>query len=187
MFNKLFAKKEVVTEGDLAELAALETTVEKLRTARARAQADLVTASGRLEALRAAAEELARDCSNAALYEKVLRISAMPSNPATGWQHAEVVLTVLDAAIRERLQPAAEIVRRCLRRALSKVEAELAAAEKRERNEATAEGYNFSASGRILALQEKVLDLRNQVAARYQFEGALSDPGSWQERLAAWV
>jgi hypothetical protein len=39
----------------------------------------------------------------------------------------------------------------------------------------------------VLSLQQRVLELRNAVAAKYPIEGAIQHPGGWRQRLAEWL
>jgi len=38
-----------------------------------------------------------------------------------------------------------------------------------------------------MALQGRVLELRNAIAAKYKFEGAIQEPSHWRERLREWL
>jgi hypothetical protein len=70
---------------------------------------------------------------------------------------------------------------------LEATERELEKQTSREKKEAESEGFTFSPSGRILDLQKRVLDLRNQVDAKYPEEGAVEHPGHWESRLADYL
>lgn len=186
-WRNLFKPSDILTDADRAELEKLDASTAKLRDLQAKITREWPTAAERQSWLRDQAEELAKTPDDADLYRRMEITACMPDGLQTGWQHKEIVLGALGARIEEILQPSVEVVRRVLRRALSAAEAELKKVEARERKEAEAEGYNYSPSGKVQALQGRVLSLRNEVAAKYKFEGSVQDPAPWRERLAEWL
>jgi len=187
IWDKLFAKGEILTANDRAELEANEKKTEPYRKVRQKIDRDFVSSSDRLDYLQALAADLVRDLENAEIYERMIHTAAMPSHPHFGHQHRDAAARPFDAKIEEILQETVPIVRRVLQRALSAAEAELRKVEGRERKDADQDGYNYSPSGKVLALQGRVLELRNGIAAKYKFEGAIQDPAGWRERLAEWL
>ena len=187
IWNKLFAKGEILTEADKHELEALEKKAAPYRKIRERIERDFVPAMHRIGHLQGLAGELVQDIENEDLYQRMIICACMPSNIQTGYQHLEAAKQPLDAKIEEVLLPSIDVVRRVLRRALSRAEDELKKTESKERKEAEAEGFTYSPSGRVQALQARVLDLRNAIACKYRHEGATQGPGSWQERLKEWL
>ena len=187
IWNKLFAKGEILTEADKNELEALEKKAAPYRVVREKIDQDFVPAIDRIGRLQALAGMYVQDIKNDALYLKMIHTAAMPSDPRFGYQHREAAAQPFDAKIEEILLPTIDVVRRVLRRALSRAEDELKKTESKERKEAEAEGFTYSPSGRVQALQARVLDLRNAIACKYRHEGAVQGPGTWQERLREWL
>jgi len=187
IWDKLFAKGEILTAGDRAELEAIEKKTEPYRKVRQKIDRDFIPAMHRIGHLQGLAAEYINDIGNEELYQKMVVAACMPSNIQTGYQHIEAAAGPFDAKIGEILQETIPVVRRVLQRALSAAEAELRKVEGRERKDADQDGYNYSPSGKVLALQGRVLELRNGIAAKYKFEGAIQDPAGWRERLAEWL
>lgn len=187
IWNKLFAKGEIFTQGDRAELEALEKKTEPYRKIRERIEKDFIPSMHRIGHLQGLAAQLVEDVQNEDLYQRMIICACMPSNVQTGYQHLEAAKQPLDAKIQEILQPSVNVVRRVLGRALSRAEEELKKTESKERKEAETEGFPFSPSGRVQALQSRVLELRNAVACKYTHEDGRQDPGPWQERLKEWL
>lgn len=186
-WNKLFGKTEILTDGDRAELEAIEKKTEPYRKVREKIERDFIPAVDRIGNLQGLAGELVKNPDDAELYERMIHVAAMPSDPRFGFQHREAAAAPFDAKIEEILEAAIPIVRRVLQRALNAAEAELKKIETRERREAEQEGYDYSPSGKVLALQHRVLELRNAIAHKYKHEGATQNPGGWRERLAEWI
>ena len=186
-WKNLIKPAEIFTANDRAELEKLDASTADLTALSDRIHRDWTDATSRIDRIRELAAELCTRPSDAELYRRLEVAACMPSNLHTGYQHKEAALGAIGAAIEAKLEPGAEIVRRVLRRALDAAEAELKKTEKQERKLADEEGYNFSPSGRVLALQGRVLELRNAVAAKYKHEGAVQNPGSWRERLREWL
>ena len=186
-WKALFKPSEILTAADHAELAGIEKQTEPYRRIRQRIDRDFIDATDRIGCLQALAADLVRDPENAEIYERMIHTAGMPSDPRFGRQHKEAAAGPFDLKIEEILQDTIPIVRRVLTRALTATEAELRKIESRERKEAEQEAYNYSPSGKVQALQARVLELRNGVAAKYPHEGAIQSPGGWRERLAEWL
>ena len=183
----LFKTADILTAADRAELERLEDSTKQLRDLAARIDRDFPDAGKRQDRIRELAEQLCERPDDADLYRQLQVTACMPSNPATGYQHRDLALGAIHGAIAARMIPAADVVRRVLRRALEAAEGELKKTEGRERRDAEQEGYNYSPSGRVQALQQRVLQLRNEIASKYSQEGAIVGPPSWRERLAEWL
>lgn len=186
-WRNIFKPSEILTASDRADLERLEDSTKQLRELAARIDRDWPDSTSRISKIRDLTAELCTRPTDADLYRRLEIAACMPSNVQNGYQHREAALGEIGAAIETKLQPSVEIVRRVLRRALEQAEAELKRTEGKERKLADDEGYNYSPSGRVLALQARVLDLRNAVAAKYGHEGAIQSPGGWRERLAEWL
>jgi len=186
-WKALFRPSEILTAADHAELEAIEKKTEPYRRIRQRIERDFIPAGDRIGHLQALAADLVRDPENAGIYERMIHTAGMPSDPRFGYQHREAAAGPFDAKIEEILQETIPIIRRVLTRALGATEAELKKIESRERKEAEQEGYNYSPSGKVQALQARVLELRNAVAHQYKHEGAIQNPGPWQDRLKEWL
>jgi hypothetical protein len=187
LWKTLFKPSEILTQADRDELATLEKKTEPYRAILARIDEDFVVAMHRIGRLQELAGRLAEDPTNEKIYQRMVHTACMPSNIQTGYQHMEAASAPFQAKIEEVLRPSVEIVRRVIKRALAMAEGELKKVEGRDRKEAEEQGYNYSPSGKALALQSRILDLRNAIATKYKFEGATQDPGAWQERLREWL
>jgi len=186
-WKNLFKPAEILTASDRAELEKLDASTADLTALSDRILRDWTDAASRVDRIRDLAAELCARPNDAELYRRLEVAACMPSNIQTGYQHKEAALGAIGAAIEAKLEPSVEIVRRVLGRALEAAEAELRKTEKHERKLAEEEGYAYSPSGRVLALQGRVLELRNAVAAKYKHEGAVQNPGSWRQRLREWL
>jgi len=187
LWKTLFKPSDILTQADRDELAALEKKAEPYRAIRARIDRDFIPAVDRIGNLQALAGQLVEDIGNEEIYHRMIHVAAMPANPLFGYHHREAAAVPFDQKIEEILRPSVDVVRRVLKRALDVAETELRKAEKQERKLAEEEGYNYSPSGKVLALQSRILDLRNGIAAKYKFEGATQDPAPWRERLSEWL
>lgn len=186
-WKALFAPAEILTPGDRAELEAIEKKTEPYKKVREKIDRDFIPAMHRVGHLQGLAAKLVGDIENEELYQQMIVAACMPSNIQTGYQHIEAAAGPFDAKIDEIRQETIPIVRRVLKRALTKAEIELERVEGKEKKEAATDGFTYSPSGRVLALQHRVLELRNAVAAKYKHEGAIQGPGLWQERLREWL
>lgn len=187
-WKALFRPSEILTAADHAELEGIEKKCEVYRRIRQRIDRDFVTSGDRLGYLQALAADLVRDPENAEIYERMIHTAAMPSHPHFGTQHRDAAARPFDAKIEEILEESVPIVRRVLTRALTATEAELKKTEAREKKEAEAEAYTYSPSGKVQALQARVLELRNAVACKYSHEAnVIQNPPPWQDRLKEWL
>lgn len=186
-WRKLFAPSEIFTESDKAELEKLEASTAKLRALSAKIDQEWPASTYRLDRLRELAGALAEDPDNAELYRRLEITACMPSALTSGYQHRDIALGRIGEKIEEIMAPESEIVRRVLRRALEKAEAELRKVEASERKTAEAEQFDYVPSGKVLALQGRVLALRNGVAQKYKSEGAVQNPEGWRVRLAEFL
>lgn len=187
-WNKLFGKNEILTPGDREALERLDESTKELRDLAARIDRDFPTSTNRENRVRELAAAVAERPQDAEAYRQMQIAAAMPSSHQHGFQHREWALGPVNERIEERLRPQHEIVRRVLRRALEQTEAELKKTEGRERKQAEEEGYSFSPSGRVIALQQRILGLRNAVAQPVPGEdGCIQSPGHWRERLREWL
>jgi hypothetical protein len=186
-WKNLFKPSEILTASDRAELEKLDDSTQQLRDLASRIHREWPDATSRIDRIRDLTSELCTRPNDADLYRRLEVAACMPSNPQTGYQHKEAALGSISKAIEAKLEPSVGIVRRVLGRALDAAEAELKKTEKQERKLAEEEGYNFSPSGRVLALQARVLELRNAVAQKYASEGAIQNPPGWRDRLREWL
>jgi hypothetical protein len=70
---------------------------------------------------------------------------------------------------------------------LEQAEAELRKQETAERRSAESESYEYVPSGRVLALQKKILSLRNEVARPVFGEEGFSGGDQWKNRLSEYL
>lgn len=187
-WRTLFKPADILTTGDRAELEKIEQKAGQHRALVERIWEEWPTASERRDALEKYAHKLAATPNDESLFQKTTMIVCMPSDPAFGYQHRDIVTGILGEKIEQILAPQVEIVRRVLGRALAAAEKELKKTEGAEKANAAEEGYDYSPSGRVLALQRRVLEMRNAVAAPYPGEpNFIQHPGPWRERLAEWL
>jgi len=112
----------------------------------------------------------------------------MPSSLQTGYQHRDVVIGKLNEHLSRKLDPQKVVIRRVFKRALEVAEDELKRVEQRDKKIAQDDGVDFIPSGKILALQKRILELRNAVE---MYSEPLQDPprpvGNWREILREWA
>lgn len=187
-WRKLFPVGDILPAGERQELEKLEQGTAELRKWADKIEAEWPKDSAdRNERLRAMAEVFAGH-PTPELYAKLTALAGFPSQPANSCFARERVLGAIHEQVQRLMEPERPIVRRVLARAQDAAERELAKQEKTEQAAAAAEGFVYSPSGRVLALQERVLALRNAVAAHYPGnEGAIQHPGGWRLRLAEWL
>jgi len=184
----VFKKTEILTAGDRAELEKLEEKTADLRRVAEKIDREWTTSTSRIDRLRDLAGQLAEKPDDQELLNRLTITACMPSNLQQGYQHREVVLGRLGEKIEEMMHPQHAIVRRVFRRALEVAESELKKVEAKEKKIAEDDGVQFVPSGKILALQNRILDLRNAIARPVpNEEGCLQNPGGWRERLHEWV
>lgn len=187
-WRKLFPVGDILPAGERQELEKLEQGTAELRKWADKIEAEWPKDSAdRDERLRAMAGVFAAH-PTPELYAKLTTLVGFPSHLANSWLPRERVLGAIHEQVERLMEPERPIVRRVLARAQEAAERELAKQEKAEQAAAAGEGFAYSPSGRVLALQERVLSLRNAVAARYHGdEGGISHPGGWRLRLAEWL
>lgn len=186
-WTALFKPTEILTPQDRAELEALEKKAEPYLRVREKIERDFVVSMHRIGKLQELAGEYIKNIQDESLYQRMLFVAGMPSNLQTGYQHHEAVAVPFDEKIQEIRNEGVPVVRRVLGRALTRAEQELKRIEQKEQQEAKSEGYPYLPSGKVQALQQRVLGLRNAVAEKYRFEGAIQNPPHWRERLAEWL
>ena len=119
---------------------------------------------GRMDRITGLAGQLAEDPKNEKLFQRMTITACMPSATNSGFQHLNGAKRPIEEKIGEIMAPQHAIIRRVLKRALDIAESELRKVEGKERKLAEDEGYDFVPSGKILALQKRILELRNGVA-----------------------
>ena len=187
-WKTLFKPADILTAGDKAELEKIDKKAEAHRALIERIREEWPTAIERMDRLEQLGNKLAEAPTDEALFQKCSFVAAMPSDPLHGYQHRDKVCAIIQRKIDEILRPQERIVRRVIGRALDAAESELKKTESGEKGQAREEGFDYSPSGRVLALQKRVLELRNAVAAVYPGEeGFINHPGDWQARLSEWL
>ena len=187
-WKNIFKAGEIVTINDRKALEQLDEATNELRELAARIDREWPTASNRGDVIRQLAVKLIQRPGDEKTFQQMTTAACMPSSLQFGFQHREWALAPINEEIERRLLPQHPIVRRCFRRALDQAEGELKRTEGGERKAAESEGYDFSPSGRVLALQRKVLNLRNEIAAPVPGEeNCISAPPHWRERLREWL
>lgn len=178
---------EIVTAADREKLEQLDKSTKPLRDLAAKIQEEWPDSMGRIARITDLAEKLAHKPTDEALYHQMTIAACMPSSLQGGYQHRGAALTPIERKIDELLSPGHTIVRKCLRRALDQAEAELKKQEAGERRSAESEGYEYSPSGRVLALQKKILSLRNEVARPVHGEEGFNGVDHWRVRLGEYL
>ena len=184
----IFKKGEILTQGDRAELEKLEEKTADLRKTIDKIDREWPTAISRRDHLHDLAGQLAESPNDQELLHRLTITACMPSSVQHGHQHRDIVLGRLGEKIEEMMSPQHAIIRRVFRRALDIAEGELKRVESKEKKTAEEEGVQFVPSGKILALQNRILSLRNEIARPIpNEEGFIQNPGGWRERLREWV
>ena len=183
-WKNIFKPAEIVTASDRAELERLEDSTKQLRELAARIDG-WPSRHGRIEHVRELAGRLADNPADPELYRRLELAATMPQEIDT---YRDAAQSEIGGRIEAAMHPQHAIVRRCLTRALEQAEAELKKTESRERKQAAEEDYSYTPTGKVLALQQRVLELRNAVAAPIPGEErCIQSPGSWRERLREWL
>lgn len=185
-WRKIFGA-EVVTAADRQQLEQLDKSTKSLRDLCAKIQEEWPDSMGRIARISDLAEKLAEQPTDQALYHQMTITACMPSGLQGGYQHRGAALGPIERKIDQLLAPGQGIVRRCLRRALEQAERELKKTEAAERQAAEVEDFDYSPSGRVLALQKKVLSLRNEVARPIYGEEGFNGIAPWTERLREYL
>jgi len=178
---------EVVSAGEREKLEQLDKSTKPLRDLCERIRTEWPDSMRRIERIQELAAKLAQRPGDEAVYHQMTIAACMPSNVQSGYQHRDAALGVLEREIDKTTGPGHEIVRRCLRRALDQAESELRKTESREQKLAADEGYSYSPSGRVQALQKKVLSLRNEVARPVFGEEGFNGCDHWKIRLSEYL
>ena len=185
-WRKLLPVGEIFPAGERRELEKLVESCSELRKWEQRLLQEWPKdASDRENRLRDVGAEFAQKPTREG-DEKLTILAGFPTQ-FTGWGPRDIVLGAIHREIAEKMKPEAPIVRKVLKRALDATERELEKQTAKEKKESESEGFSFSPSGRILDLQKRVMDLRNQVDATYPDEGAVQHPGHWESRLADYL
>jgi len=185
--NGIFKKSAILTDADRLELERIEKEAEPYLRIRERIEKDFISSGDRLGHLRKLSEQLVANPQDETIYAEMLQTACMPATANEGWQHIEAAKRPFDEKIEAIRQSSVMVVRKVFQRALEAAETELQKLEAAEKRQSESEGYPYVPSGKILALQERALSLRNEVAARYGFEGAIQSPPHWRERLQNWL
>jgi hypothetical protein len=184
----IFKKGEILTQGDRSELETLEAKTTDLRKIIDKIDREWPVSTSRQDRLRDLAGQLAETPNDQELLHRLTITACMPSNLQHGYQHRDIVLGRLGEKVEELMSPQHAIIRRVFRRALDVAEAELKRVESKEKKIADDEGVQFVPSGKILALQNRILSLRNEIALPVpNEEGCHQHPGGWRDRLREWV
>lgn len=184
----IFKKGEIFTQGDRAELEQLEQKTADLRRVMAKIDREWPVATSRADRLRELAGQLAEQPDDQEVLHRLTITACMPSNLQNGYQHRDIVLGRLNEKMQEVMAPQHDIVRRVFRRALGVAEDGLRKTETAEKKVAKEEGVDFVPSGKVLALQKRILDLRNAIARPIpNEEGCIVPPEGWRERLSEWL
>lgn len=178
---------EIVTAADREKLEQLDKSTKPLRDLAAKIQTEWPDSMGRIGRITELAEKLAQKPTDESLYHAMTIAACMPSSLQSGYQHRGAALSPIERKIDELLAPGHAIVRKCLRRALEQAEAELRKQETAERRSAESESYDYVPSGRVLALQKKILSLRNEVARPVFGEEGFSGGDHWKNRLSEYL
>lgn len=186
-WKALFKGGDIISAADKAEMERLDKGTEAHRKLCARISEDFITSMERIGRLQALAGILVEKPDDEKTYQKMLLTAAMPSNLQTGYQHRDAALQVIEDRIKDLSAPQHAIVRKCLKKALGTAEEELRRVEKKEKDEAKAEEFDYVPSGRVLALQQKILGLRNEIARPIPGEEFFNGLPHWTERLREWL
>jgi len=183
-WKKLFEPRKILTDSDRAELEKIDEAAAPYQRLLDTLPAQMpggIDREGRLFAL---AGRLAEDPTNRELADQYKWTAAMPAHPHFCQRHLEILQTTIGEKIQRLFEPQGAICRRILQRALEQAEAELKKSDAQERKAAEADGFPFSPSGKVLALQQRVLQLRNEVAAKIPGEPDYHSLPHWRQRLA---
>lgn len=186
-WKNIFGKKAIVTATDRAELEGLEKKCAGFETAFKTIESRFPTnIYKRGEDVGNAAVKYAEDPTEAN-FQKIILAGAFPSFPHTH-ENLEAALSGIKKRMNEILLPTHAIVKRCLRRALEAALDELRTNTAKEEAAAAADGVEYIASGRILALQGKIRDLQNEIGTPTPDENEEArEPLNWRQRLADYL
>ena len=186
-WKNIFSKKAIVTAADRAELEGLEKKCAGFETAFKMIETRFPKNHYDVAAHVAEAAVKYGEDPSETNFQKVILAGAFPSFPRTH-ENVEAALGGIRKRINEILRPTHAIVKRCLRRALEAAQGELTTATAKEEAAAAADGVEYIASGRILALQRKIRDLQNEIGTPTPDETEEArEPANWRERLADYL
>jgi len=187
-WTSIFKRGEILTQGDRTELEAIDKSTSDLRKAIERIDREWPASGYRLDRLRDLANELAENPRDEDLMGRLTTCACMPSSLREGFQHRDVALGTLGQHLNRKLFPQKAIIHRVLKRAWGVAEAELGRVERKEKTAAQEDGVEFLPSGKIIALQSRILELRNAIET---YSEQIQDPprevGNWREILREWL
>jgi hypothetical protein len=187
-WSKIFGKSDHLSPSEKTALEDLDKNCIELRAWHKRISDTWPKNSeDRLGKIRSLSELFAKHPSEK-LHDEILKIQNFSAWPNGSWQGREALLDAINLEINRKMEPQYDICKRVLRRALSQAEDELKKVEKRDKAEAQEAGFEYSASGKVLALQKRILGLRNEIEAPTPFEaGCIVGPLHWRERLKEFI
>ena len=187
-WSKIFGKSEHLSPSEKTALEDLDKSCLELKGWHKRVSDTWPKNSDdRLGKIRSLSELFATHPSEK-LHDEILMVQNFSAWPNGSWQGREALLDAIGLEISRKMEPQYDICKRVLRRALSQAEDELKKLEKRDKAEALEAGFEYSASGKVLALQKRVLGLRNDIGAPTPTEaGCVIGPLHWRERLKEYL
>lgn len=175
-FQKLFSTKLGPTPAEAKTLRDLDESTEPLKAWKDKvAQAFPATGEERKSKLQALAVAFASK-PNEVNFEELKRTATLGQYAPTGRDDRNLILEALDGQIVQRMAPQADIIRAVIKRSAGALERQMCEMMIREKKECDEVGIPWQASGVVMALQAKVLDLRNR--------GAKETFGHWKDELA---
>ena len=187
-WTNIFKRGEILTPSDRVELESLDKSTADLRKAIEKIDREWPASMQRLDRLRELADQLGKNPTDEGLMHRLTICACMPSSVQTGYQHRDVAIGKLSEHLSRKLDPQKVVIRRVFKRALEVAETELKRVEQRDKKIALEDGVEFIPSGKILALQNRILELRNAVEI---YSEPLQDPprpvGNWREILREWA
>jgi len=185
--RKLFEGGKIFSDTDRGELAKMDDAAAPYTQLLDKLLPRLNGTQSRQDRLFTLAAQLVENPTDEKLAEEYRWCAALPSNPIFSLRHVEILTTAVSEKQRQLCEPQGAIVRRVFQKALARAEAELKKVETTEREEARAGGYDYSPSGRVLGLQQKVLQYRNEAAVPIPGEENYHGAPHWRQRLAEFL
>ena len=175
-FQKLFSTKLGPTPAEAKTLRDLDESTEPLKAWKDKvSQAFPATAEERKSKIQALAVTFANK-PDPASFEELKRTATLGQYAPTGRDDRNLILEALGGQIVQRMAPQGDIIRAVIRRSAEALEKQMREVTAREKKECDEVGIPWQASGVVMALQAKVLDLRNR--------GAKESFGHWKDELA---
>lgn len=175
-FQKLFQTKVGLTATEKKTLEALDNSTEPLKAWRDKVvQAFPATGEERRAKLQELAVAFANKPDQEGL-EELKKTATLGQNPTTSREDQALILAELEKRIAERMTPQAEVIRAVVKRSAGALERQMCEMMIREKKDCDELALPWQASGVVMALQAKVLALRNR--------GAKETFGHWKEELA---